>query len=136
MAGRSSSVKGPRDGRGHHVIIEAVIGRRAKGDLRAGKQRLHRLGQHMRKVMPGQLERIGLVLRGDQRQLRIAVQRPHDVAQFAIDPRGERRLGKARANAAAMSAGVVPRATSRAEPSGRVTRIISEADIGKRCFLY
>src|SRR3546814_16213810 len=33
---------------------------------------------------------------------------------------------------AAICAGVVPRATSRAEPSGRVTRIIS--DIGKQAF--
>ena len=31
--------------------------------------------------------------------------------------------------AAAISAGVVPRATSRAEPSGRVTRIISDMDL-------
>jgi hypothetical protein len=34
--------------------------------------------------------------------------------------------------AAAISAGVVPRATSRSEPSGRVTRIMS--DIGIACF--
>ena len=48
-------------GRGGEVVIEAVLGRRAEGDLGAGKQPLHRLGQHMGEVVPDQLERVLLV---------------------------------------------------------------------------
>ena len=83
-------------GRGHHVIIKAVIGCRAEGDLRAGKQRLHRLCEHVREIVARQFQCIGLVLRGDERQLGIAFERAVDIAQFAIDARGDRRLGKAR----------------------------------------
>ena len=45
--------------------------------------------------MPNQLERVGFVTRGDQRQLGIALERAGKVANLAIDPRGERRLRKA-----------------------------------------
>jgi len=50
----------------------------------------------MGKVVPRQFQRIGLVLRRHQRQLRVGLQRPHDVAQFAIDARGNGSLGQAR----------------------------------------
>ena len=82
-------------GRGHHVIIKSVIRRRAKSDLRAGPQRLHRFGQHMSEIVARQFQRISLVPRGDQRQLRIAIEGAGQVAQFAIDARGQRGLGKA-----------------------------------------
>ena len=95
IAGRSSSVNG-RASLGREVVIEAVVGRRAEGDLRAGQQRLHRLGEHMRIVVARELERVGLVARGDQRELGVAVERPVEVAQLAVDPRRERRLGEAR----------------------------------------
>ena len=39
------------------VVIEAVLDHRADGDLRARPQRLHGFGQHMRGVMPDQLQR-------------------------------------------------------------------------------
>ena len=52
------------------VVIEAVVGRRAEGDLRSGKQVLHRLGEDVREVVADQLERLGLVARGDQREAR------------------------------------------------------------------
>ena len=83
----------PACGRCHDVIIKTVIGRWAKSDLRAGKQRLHRLCQYMRKIMAGELQRIRLVAAGHQRQLGIGLNRAHDVAQFAIHPRRNRRLG-------------------------------------------
>ena len=83
-------------GRRREIIIEAVVGRRAEGDLRAGKEVLHRLGEDMGEIVAGELERVGLVARRDQGQLGIAVERPGEVAQLAIDPRRERRLGEAR----------------------------------------
>ena len=49
-------------GRGE-VVIEAVVGRRAEGDLRAGIKLLHRLGEDMGEVVPDQLERVLLVPR-------------------------------------------------------------------------
>jgi hypothetical protein len=85
--------EGPRRA-GREVIIKAVVGRGAEGDLRAGPQRLHRFGQHMGKVVPRQFQRVRLVLGGDEREACVTLQRAVDVDQFAIDPRGERRLGK------------------------------------------
>ena len=113
---------------GREVVIEAVVGRRAEGDLRAGEQVLHRLRHHVREVVAGELQRVGLVLRRHQRELGVALERPRQVAQLAVDPRGDRRLGEPGPIAAAMSAGVVPGATSRTEPSGSVMR--NMADIG------
>ena len=89
-------MNGPRSGRRREVVIEAVVGRRAEGDLRAGKQVLHRLGEDMREIVADQLERILLVARRHQRERGIALERPVEVAQFAIDPRRQRRLGQAR----------------------------------------
>ena len=80
------------------VVIEAVVGRRAEGDLRAGEERLHRFGQHVGIVMARQFERIGFVARGDQREACIALERPGEIAQFPVDPRGERGLGEAGAD--------------------------------------
>ena len=85
-----------------HVVIEAVIGRRAESDLRARPQRLHRLGEDVGIVVPGEFERLGLVARGHQRQRRVARKRPRQVHQLApmavIDPRRQRRLGEAGAD--------------------------------------
>ena len=61
-----------------------------------GKQLLHRLGKDVREVVAEQLERVLLVARGDQREARIALERAVEVAQFAIDPRRQRRLGQPR----------------------------------------
>ncbi len=47
------------------VVVEAVLDHRADGHLRAGKQRLHRLGQHVRGVVPDELERARIVA-GDE----------------------------------------------------------------------
>ena len=78
------------------IVIEAVVGRRAEGDLRAREQLLHRLGEDVREVVADELERVLLVARGDQREARIALERAHDVAHLAVDPRRERGLGEAR----------------------------------------
>ena len=50
-------------GRRREVVIEAVVGRRAEGDLRARKQLLHRLGEDVGEIVPDQLERVRLVAR-------------------------------------------------------------------------
>ena len=83
-------------GRRREIIIETVVGRRAEGDLRPGKQVLHRLGEQMGEVVAHQLERVLLVARRDQRELGIALERPVEVAHLAVDPRRQRRLGQAR----------------------------------------
>ena len=126
IAGRSSSVNGPRRV-GREVVIEAVVGRRAEGDLRAGEQRLHRLGQHVRVVVARQFERVGLVARGDQREAarrprtggrgRAARRRP---ARRAPPWRGPGRSPRRR------RPGSCPRGTSRTEPSGRLILNISD----------
>jgi hypothetical protein len=79
---------------GREVVIKAVVGRGAEGDLRIGPQRLHRFRQHMGKVVPRQFQRVRLVLGGDEREACVTLQRAVDVHQFAIHPRGERRLGE------------------------------------------
>ena len=83
---------------GLHVVVEAIVGRGAEGDLRAGEQRLHRFGQHVGIVMPGEFQRIGLVPRGDQRQLGIAIEGAGEIAQFAVNTRGQRGFRKAGAD--------------------------------------
>ena len=47
------------------VVIEAVLDHRPDGDLRAGPQRLHRFGQHMRGVVADQLERARVLARDE-----------------------------------------------------------------------
>ena len=108
----------------HHVIIEPVVGRRAEGDLRARPQRLHRLCQHMGIVVARQFERIGLVPRSDQRQLRITLERAGQVAQLTIHTRGQRCLGKAGAD----RRGDIRRGRSRGHFAHRS---IGEADLEK-----
>ncbi len=82
-------------GRGE-VVIEAVVSRRTESDLRPRKQILHRLGEHVREVVPNQLERILLVTRRDQREARVALERAHDVAHLAVNLGGKRGLGQPR----------------------------------------
>src|SRR3569623_1341894 len=81
---------------GGEVVVEAIVGRRAEGDLRAGEKVLHRLGEDVREVVARQFERVGLVARRDQRKLGVALERATDVAQVAVDARGDRGLGEAR----------------------------------------
>ena len=80
------------------IVIEAVVGGRPEGDLRAGEQRLHRFGEDVGIVVPRQFQRIGLVARGDQRERAIAGERPAEIDQLSIDAGGERRLGEAGAD--------------------------------------
>ncbi len=79
------------------VVVEAVLDRRADGHLRAGEQRLHRLGQHMGGVVADQVQRLG-VAAGDEADGGIGLDRAREVLDRAIDLHGQRRLGQARAD--------------------------------------
>jgi len=78
------------------IVIEAVVRRRPEGNLGSREEVLHCLREHMRIIVPHELERVGFVARSDQRQGGIPFERPHDIAHLAIDPRGERGFGEAR----------------------------------------
>ena len=104
---------------GREIIIKAIVGRWAKGDLRAGEQPLHRFGEQMRIIMPRQFERVGLVLRRHQRQLRIGHDRPRQIDDLAVDTRRQRRLQQAR-----------PDARRDIRP-GRAARHLAHGTIGK-----
>ena len=81
-------------GGGREVVIEAVVRRRAEGDLGSWKEVLHRLGEDVRIIVTDQLERFALVARSDQCELRVALERPHDVADLAVDLRRQGGAGK------------------------------------------
>jgi hypothetical protein len=80
------------------VVIEAVLDGGTDRDLGTGPQRLHRLGQHMRGVMPDQLQRAGIVA-GDEFDFRIALDRIGEIADHAIERHRHRALGQRRRNA-------------------------------------
>ena len=82
--------------RRREVVVEAVVGRRTEGDLRSRKQVLHRFGQDVSEVVADQLQRVLLVARRDQCELRVPLERAHDVAHFAIHFGGKRGLGEPR----------------------------------------
>ena len=75
------------------VVVEAVLDHRADRHLRAGPQRLHRLGQHMRGVVADQFERAGIVA-GDELERRVLIDRVGKIDEFAVADRGHRALGE------------------------------------------
>ena len=66
------------------VVIEAVLDRRADGHLRAGEKLLHRHGEHMRRVVPDQLQRFRVFL-GDDADLRVVLDGAEQVPLLAVD---------------------------------------------------
>ncbi len=79
------------------IVVEAGFGRRPEGDLGAGIELLHCLGQDVRRVVAQQRQRVGM-LAGDDLHPGIAVDDGGEIAQRAVDLDGERRLGEARAD--------------------------------------
>jgi hypothetical protein len=75
------------------IVVEAVLDRRAEGDLGAGEQLLHRLREHMRGVVPDQLQRVR-VLGGDDRHLGVLGDRQGQILHLAVDFHRERGLGE------------------------------------------
>ena len=64
------------------IVIKAVLDHRPDRDLRAGKERLHRLGEHMRGIMADEFERSWIVA-GDEFDFGVAA---------SADRRGRARL--------------------------------------------
>src|SRR3546814_7514640 len=90
-------VGGREGGLPGEVVVEAVFEGRAEGDLGAGIEFLHRLGQDVGAVVAQQLKRVCVAGRDDLYR-RVALDRPGEVAQGAVDLHGERRLGEAGAD--------------------------------------
>ena len=102
------------------VVIEAVLDRRADGHLRAGEQPLHDRRDDVRGVVADELEALG-VLRREDRELAVVIERPGEVDLVAVELREQRGLGEARADLRAHEVG--DRRAGRGlllAPSGRV----------------
>ena len=79
------------------IVIEAVLDHRPDGDLGAGPQCLHRLGEHMGGIVADQLERARIVA-GEELDLGIVVDRIGQIGKLAVERHGDRALGKRRRN--------------------------------------
>ena len=80
------------------VVIKAVLDHRADGDLCARPQRLHGFGQHMRGVVPDQLQRAGVVA-GDEFDSGVMLDRVGEIDHRAVERHRHRALGQRRRNA-------------------------------------
>ena len=81
------------------VVVEAVLDRRADRHLRAGKQFLHRLRQHVRRVVAQHFEAIGAVARDQVRTCGISPTDASRSHQPPFDLRGDDLLGQRLGNA-------------------------------------
>ena len=77
------------------VVIEPVSDRRPDGHLRAGIQLLHRLGQHMRRVVADQLQRLGIAA-GDEHNVGVVFDLGGQIDQLAVQLHGQGGAGEAR----------------------------------------
>ena len=75
------------------VVVEAVLDRRADRDLGAGIEVLHRLGHDVGAVVADDRQRLGLVGLDDP-DPRIALDRPRQVTQLAVNLDHEGHLGR------------------------------------------
>ena len=80
------------------VIVKTVFDHRADGDLRARKNRLHRIGQHMGGVVADQLQRTGIVT-PDEFEPRIGVDGGGEVRELAVEDHGHGAFGQRGRNA-------------------------------------
>ncbi len=81
----------------HEVVVEALVRRRAERDLRAGVEFLHRLGEHVRRIVAQQLERFRIARRHDA-DFGVVIHDRRKILHLAVDLHGQRRLGEARAD--------------------------------------
>ena len=77
------------------VVVEAVFDGRTDGDLRAGIERLHRLGHDMRRIVADQLQHL-VRLAGDDLDRRVVLDHCRDIADLAVDLDRDRGLGQPR----------------------------------------
>ena len=75
------------------VVVEAVLDHRADRHLRAGEEPLHRLGEHMRAVVPDQFQRCRVVA-GDDLDLSPVRDAVGKIGEHAIHPHRDRLLGE------------------------------------------
>ena len=80
------------------VVVKPVLDHRADGDLRARPQRLHRFGQHMRGVMPDQLQRARIVAI-DEFDLGVVFDSVGEIADHAIQRHRHRAFCQRRRDA-------------------------------------
>jgi len=87
-----------REGRlAGEIVIEAVLDRGAEGDLGAGIELLHRLGQHMGAIVAQQIEGIGMGA-GDDLDPGVPLDGRREILQRPVDFHRKRRLGETRAD--------------------------------------
>ncbi len=79
------------------VVVEAVGDRRSDRDLRVGPQVQDGLGQHMRRGVAQDGQRLGVAVGEDPDALAVA-QRQAQIAHLAVDLHRDGRLGQARAD--------------------------------------
>jgi hypothetical protein len=77
------------------VVEEPFIGGRTDTALRAGKQLRHRGRKEVRRAVPIERQRFRIPV-GDDRQLRVVVERVGQIDEPAVDRGRERRLGEPR----------------------------------------
>ena len=77
------------------VVEEPILDIGTDGHLRAGIERLHRLRQKMRAIVPDEVERVGLVLQRDDRDFRVVADRQVEIGRPPVDLDRERGLGEA-----------------------------------------
>src|SRR5207249_3229736 len=75
------------------VVIEAVLDHGADGDLRAGPERLHRFREHMRAVVPDQLE-AARILASEELDFRVALNRVVQVHERVVERHRDRAFGE------------------------------------------
>jgi len=73
------------------VVIEAVLGARADGDLRPGKEPLHHARHHVGGVVADEVQPLAL-LAGDHRELAAVAQRPGEIELLVVQLGEQRRL--------------------------------------------
>ena len=79
------------------VVVEALFDHRADGDLRAGEQALHGVGDDVRGVVARHQERLG-VLRGEDLQLGVRVDGAREIDVGAVQLGEDGGLGEAGAD--------------------------------------
>ena len=79
------------------IVVEAVVDHRADGDLRAGPERLHGFGQHVRGVVANEFQR-ARILAADEFDLGVVLDRVGEIGELAVERHGDRPLGERRRN--------------------------------------